>query len=272
MQRVRISTPVLLTVLSGLFVFSLQAQLVIDLDPQTVSQFDAYARKVEDGLNERWKGKKSFLAIEDDKAQLQKVLAGDFDIRQLPAGQPTEVTGGLIHDWAGDVFIRGVNIDQVLAVLQNFDSHKKIYPEVSDSRTVRRNGNDITGFWRVQRKGMVPVILDIEQEAHYEQVAPGKWICRAYARNIKEIETGLLSRGRKFPVGKGHGYLWRLYAYWSIESYNGGVLAECRTLSLSRNIPDGLTWAVGPYVQKQPQESLTSTLRETRRAVGGSPR
>jgi hypothetical protein len=248
----------------------LHAQLVINLEPQTVSQFESYARKVEASLDERWKGEKNFLSVEDDKAAKQRVLAGDFEIRQLPNGNPTGITNGLIHDWVGAVFIPKTSMERVLDILQNFDNHKKIYPEVADSRTIRRNGNDITGYWRLERKGMVPVILNVEQEAHYEQVAPGKWICRAYARNIKEVESGLFSRGRKFPVGKGHGYLWRLYAYWSLEIYNGGVLGECRTLSLSRDIPDGLGWAVGPYVQKMPQESLTSTLKETRRAASGA--
>ena len=138
---------------------------------------------------------------------------------------------------------------------------------MADSRTIRRNGNDLTGYWRLERKGMVPVILNVQQDAHYEQIAPGKWICRAYARNITEIDGSLFTRGRKFPVGKGHGYLWRLYAYWSLEPYNDGVLAECRTLSLSRDIPPGLNWAVGPYVQQMPQESLTSTLRQTKKAA-----
>jgi hypothetical protein len=263
--------PLLAVGLAGAIAFPLQAQLVITLEPQTVSQFENYARGVESKLNERWQGKKNFLSIEDDKAGKQRVLAGDFVIRQLPSGQPTGVTDGLIHDWLGAVYIPGASMERVLAVLQNFDNHKKIYPEVADSRTIRRNGNDITGYWRLERKGIVPVILNVEQEAHYEQIAPGKWICRAYARNITEVDGSLFTRGRKFPVGKGHGYLWRLYAYWSLESYNGGVLAECRTLSLSRDIPDGLAWAVGPYLQKMPQESLTSTLRETRRATAGVP-
>jgi hypothetical protein len=224
---------------------------------------------VEAGLNERWKGQKSFLSIEDHQQEKQKVLSGELVIKALPDGNPTEIKDGLIHDWLGAVFIPKTTMDRVLGVLQNFDNHKKIYPEIADSKTIGRNGNDITGYWRLERKGMVPVVLKVEQEAHYEQVAPGKWICKAYARNIREVDAGLFSRGQTYPVGKGHGYLWRLYAYWSLEEYNGGVLGECRTLSLSRDIPDGLGWAVGPYVKKMPQESLASTLNGTRRAASG---
>ena len=253
-----------LAVLVGLPV---QGQFVVKLQPETVREFERYAQSVEAQLNERWQGKRNFLAIEDDPVSLQKVLAGEFPIRELPNGSPIDVKDGLVHDWIGAVYIPNTGMERVLDVLRDFDRHKKIYPEVADSRTVRRNGEDVTGYWRLQRKGIVPVVLNVEQEAHYQQVSPGKWTCRAYARNITEVDTGLFTRGRKFPPGEGHGYLWRLYAYWSLESFRGGVLAECRTLSLSRDIPQGLAWAVGPYVQKTPYESLLSTLRETRKAV-----
>ncbi len=245
----------------------LRAQLVVKLEPQTISEFERYAQGVESKLAERWQGKKNFLYIQDDPAELQKVLAGDLFIKQLSAGQPTEVTDGLIHDWLGTVYIPHTTMERVMSVMRDFNNHKNIYPEVADSRTIRQNGNDVTGFWRLQRKGMVPVILNVEQDAHYQQISPGKWICRAYAKQISEVDTNLFTWGRKFPVGKGHGYLWRLYAYWSLEEFNGGILAESRTLSLSRDIPPGLAWAVGPYVQKMPQESLSSTLKETKKAV-----
>ncbi|MBV9225389.1 MAG: hypothetical protein JOY85_15255 [Acidobacteriaceae bacterium] len=244
-----------------------QGQFVTKLQPQTLSEFEHYAQSVEAQLEERWQGKKNFLALEDDPATMQKVLAGEFSIRELPNGSPVPVKDGLVHDWIGAVYIPHTSMERVLEVLRDFDRHKKIYPEVADSRTIRRNGNDVTGYWRLQRKGLVPVILNVEQDAHYQQLSPGKWTCRAYARNITEVDATLFLHGRKYPPGEGHGYLWRLYAYWSLENYRGGVLGECRTLSLSRDIPEGLAWAVGPYVQKTPYESLLSTLRGTRKAA-----
>ena len=240
---------------------------MVKLQPQTLSEFQRYAQSVEAQIDERWQGKKNFLAIEDYPAKLQEVLAGEFSIQELPNGSPVEVKDGLIHDWIGAVYIPHTSMERVLEVLRDFDSHKKIYPEVADSRTIRRNGNDVTGYWRLQRKGLVPVILNVEQDAHYQQVSPGKWTCRAYARNITEVDATLFKRGHQYPPGEGHGYLWRLYAYWSLESYRDGVLGECRTLSLSRDIPEGLAWAVGPYVQKTPYESLLSTLQGTRKAA-----
>jgi hypothetical protein len=245
--------------------------LVIKLKAETVAAFESYAGKVESQLEDRWRGRKNFLSLDDDPVEKEGVLKGGLSIKALPSGQPVSIPEGLIHDWTGAVYIQHTGVLQVIAILRDFDRHKKIYPEVADSRTIRQNGSDTIGYWRLQqRRGLVPVILEVEQAAHYEQPQPGKWICKAYAKDITEVDTSLFTRGRKFPPGEGHGYLWRLYAYWSLEDYAGGVLAECRTLSLSRDIPQGLTWAVGPYVQKMPQESLTSTLRETEVAVGKS--
>jgi hypothetical protein len=55
-----------------------------------------------------------------------------------------------------------------------------------------------------------------------------------------------------------------LYSYWTLEEVQGGVVAECRTLSLSRDIPQSLAWAIAPYVEKTPRDSLVSILNSTR--------
>ncbi|MBV8866056.1 MAG: hypothetical protein JO210_11725 [Acidobacteriaceae bacterium] len=249
-------------------VHRLEAQLVVKLSPETVAAFEAYTRQVESQLNERWNGQKKFLYIEDDPRNEQQVLSGELFIKQMSNGHPIEIKDGLIHDWLGAVYIPNTPVEKVITILEDFDRHAEIYPAVSKSHTLQRDENNVKGYWRLQQKrGLIPVILDVEEDAHYTRLAPGKWKGQNYARSITEVDTSLFTRGRKFPLGEGHGYLWRLYGYWSLESFKSGVLAECRTLSLSRDIPQGLAWAVGPYVQKMPQDSLTSTLKETRNAA-----
>ncbi len=247
---------------------ALDAQLVVKLSPQTVSEFDGYSQKVESQLKERWSGKANFLFIEDDPENRARVLAGNLFVRRMsPGEQPVSISGGLIHDWLGAVFIPNTTVERVVAVLEDFDHHKDFYHAVTDSHTLHRSDHDVTGSWHLEQKGLVPVVLDVEQEVRYSPLSPGKWKGQAYARKIIETDTGLFAHGRKFNLGEGHGYLWRLYSYWSLESINGGVLAECRTLSLSRDIPPALAWAVAPYAEKMPQDSLTATLKGTRKAA-----
>ena len=268
----QVFAPAMRFLLFAMFLFALarmplEAQLVVKLSPQTVKEFEHYVTTAESSLKDRWSGKQNFMSIEDDAEAKSQVLAGTLLVQRVGGSAPIEITDGLIHDWVGTVYMPNTTLDRVLKVLQDFDHHKDIYPEVADSKLISRHGNELTGYWRLQQKGVVPAVFNVQQDVSYQQVAPGKWKCQAYARNITEIDMSLFTRGRKFPLGQGHGYLWRLYAYWSLESYGTGVLAECRTVSLSRDIPPVLSWAISPYVDKMPQDSLTSTLKHTRDAA-----
>jgi hypothetical protein len=248
------------------------AQLVIHLQPSTLSDFEHYAARIESSLAARQEGKKLFLQIDESAADRDRTLAGEFLV-QAETSTPVEIPGGLIHDWRGDVFFPRTGVERVVDLLEDFNAHKTIYPQVTESAALHRKGNDVTGYWRLQQKAVIPIVFHVEQQAHYEEVSPGKWMGRCYARHIAEINSTLFGRGREYPNDEGHGYLWRLYSYWSLESRNGGVLAECRTLSLSRDIPAGLAWAVAPLVRKMPEDSLASTLKATRDAIakGGAP-
>ena len=76
---------------------------------------------------------------------------------------------------------------------------------------------------------------------------------------------GICSTG--WEGGKGGGYLWRLNSYWRFEERDGGVYLECESVSLTRDIPFGLGWAVGPFVTSLPRESLEFTLDTTRKTL-----
>lgn len=45
------------------------------------------------------------------------------------------------------------------------------------------------------------------------------------------------------------------------------MVVECRAISLTRDVPFGLGWAIEPIIQKLPKESLINTLEATRRAL-----
>jgi hypothetical protein len=55
--------------------------------------------------------------------------------------------------------------------------------------------------------------------------------------------------------------------YWSYEERDGGLYIEIESVSLSRSIPTGLGWAVGPFIQSVPREALEFTLEATRDAL-----
>jgi len=246
-----------------LVVCPLCSQFETKLEPDTAKAFEAYVKGAEAELNERWRGRAPFLSLDD-----KRLYKGALLIRPARSRNPEEIPDGLIHDWVGAVYIPNTSVSQVLAVLQDFDHHSKIYPEIIRSRLLKREANDISGYWRLERKQQfVPAVFDVQQDAHYEEIAPGKWICRAYANDIREVQDAGASKEKDYPLGEGLGLLWRMNAFWSIEAAGNGVLAECRTISLSRSIPSGMGWMIKPFIQNVPRESLTSTLQNTRKFV-----
>jgi hypothetical protein len=247
--------------------FPLRADILCQLKSSTLRRFNEYAAKVESQLEQRWSGNSPFLEVDANRSELDDVMHGDFAIRSVTGDDPLAVRDGLIHDWVGTVYIPNAKPADVVNVLQDFNRHKHIYPAVIDSRLLSRNGDTLEGYWRLEQKQVLTIDFDVYQKAHYEQVAPEKWICRAYARRISEVEHAGERDEHRFPDGEGHGYLWRLYAYWSIERKGNGTLAECRTISLSRDLPVMLGFLIKPFVHQMPRDSLAATLRDTRAAV-----
>ena len=72
---------------------------------------------------------------------------------------------------------------------------------------------------------------------------------------------------RRLTDGEEHGFLWRLHTYWSYEERDGGLYLQVEAVSLTRAVPRGLGWAIGPYVESVPRESLEFTLRSAVKAL-----
>ena len=68
-------------------------------------------------------------------------------------------------------------------------------------------------------------------------------------------------------MGQDSGYLWRLNSYWRFEQRPEGVYVQCESITLTRGIPFGLGWLVGPFVTSIPRETLAFTLETTRAAL-----
>ncbi|HEX4231195.1 MAG TPA: hypothetical protein VHZ07_21140 [Bryobacteraceae bacterium] len=245
----------------------LQADILCQLKPATLQSFNEYAANVESQLERRWSGHAPFLEVDGNRSERDGVMHGDFAIRSVTGDDPLSVPEGLIHDWVGTVYIPKARPSEIISVLQDFNRHKRIYPDVIDSRLLSRNGDTLEGYWRLEQKHVLTVDFDVYQKVRYEQVAPDKWVCRAYTRQISEVEHAGERDEHRFPDGEGHGYLWRLYAYWSIESEGNGALAECRTISLSRDVPAMLGFVIKPFLHQMPRDSLAATLRDTKAAV-----
>lgn len=255
--------------LIGLVFFSLPAfaQFMTHLSPETNRAFDEYTEKLEQKLAQASQSNGTCLTLDSEDAKRKKARSGELIIQSESGSGGIAVPDGIIHDWDGAMFISGVKVEKVLDVLEDFDKHKDRFPEVIASRTVERNDGTVRGYWRLRKKKVITVVLDVDQVTKHWQVHAGCWKTRAATTSISEIEDAGTPHERKLPPGEGHGFLWRLNAYWSLEQAADGVYVECRTVSLSRSIPFALRFVVKPFVESMPRESLVSTLEGVRKAV-----
>ena len=86
----------------------------------------------------------------------------------------------------------------------------------------------------MMKKQVFTVILNGEFDVQYRALGNNRWTVLSRSTRIAELDGD-----RELPPGRGRGFLWRLNSYWLIEPRPEGVYLECRTLSLSRDIPFG---------------------------------
>jgi hypothetical protein len=247
-----------------------------ELKAEAVRGFDRYVQLTEQRMQTELRPGGAFLWVDglpearrgDAYARLQRgqVVAGRLETR-VSEGR-VHTPGALIHHWVGTVFIPDASLQQVLTLLQDYDHHSEYYsPEVAKSKTLEHAGNEFKVYFRLMRKKIVTVVLDTEYEVHYEQLDATRAQSRSYSTRIAEVEHPGGPREIQLPPGDDHGFLWRLYSYWRFSDTGHGVYVQCEAISLTRDVPDGLGWLIGPFIESIPKESLEFTLQSTRAAV-----
>jgi len=250
-----------------------------DLEPRTVEAFNRYVQAAEAQIDAQLSSGAPFLWVErlppDRRATVAAQLrGGQVVIERLDAtGQsdgtkPISVPGGMIHHWIGTIFIPGVTLQQTLALEEDYDHQQEYFrPAVMRSRILRREGNDFVIELRLYKKKVITSILDTEHQVHYQMVDATHAWSRSRTTRIQEVDDAGEPGERLEPEGHDRGLLWRMNTYWRFEEKDGGTYVECQSISLTRDIPTGLGWLIGPYVNSVPRESLTFTLDATRAAI-----
>jgi len=245
-----------------------QTATVVQLKSHTKEAFAAYVREAEAAMEQTLSADAVFLWCDLELERTRQVREGNIVVQFWTGKGPVKVPNGLIHDWIGVALIPGATVEATLTLVQDYDNHKNIYkPEVVASRLISRHDNDFQVHLRFLKKKIVTVVLDTDHEVHYRPLDRARWICRSYTTRIAEVEDAGSPKERILPPDTGHGFLWRLYSYWRFQERDRGVYLECRAISLTRDVPFGLGWAIEPIIQKLPKESLIHTLEATRKAL-----
>lgn len=261
-------TTVIAAVLAGM----LAPAAVAELKPETLAAFESYVAGQEQRIRREEGSSQTFLSL-----PLVSAAPGEDALALLRRGEvlvekrgdsPIKVPYGLIHHWVGTALIPDASVDQVVDLVQDYDHLQRYYPsEVEQSRLLARNGDHYRIFLRLRRHYVVSVVLDSEYEVDRGRLDAAHQFSFSRSTRIAEISDPGSPREHALDAQHEHGFLWRLNTYWRFSQAEDGVLVQCEAISLTRGVPGGLGWLIGPLLQSIPRESLETTLRGTRAAV-----
>jgi len=272
-------TPALLPATGSLLAFLVLAIAIsaaAGSQSATAKTFDDYIHKTEARMSDELLNGPNFLWIdnlstEERSKAYEDLRAGRVAVENAHVSKTSSalpVPGGLIHDWKAIVFVPGVSLDEAIALLQDYNHDDDYFaPDVIASKLLSRDGEKFHVYLRLKRKYVVTAVFDTEYEVRYAKLNPTRAVSQSRSTRIEEIQNAGQSNEQKLAPGSDHGFLWRLNSYWRFEQANGGVFIQCQAISLSRDVPEGLGWAVKPFIEQIPRESLRFTLQATRSAL-----
>lgn len=242
-----------------------------ELKPATIAAWDRYVGETETRIARETADETRFLGIDfepgssaDVRDSLKK---GQVVVMKLTtddqAGKRLRVEDGLVHHWRGVVFIRGASVDQILSPATSVESHRQ--EDLEQSRVLSRDENGETVFLRLKKSAIVTVTYNTEHRVERHRYAPSKLVRFSRSTRIAELEDPGKPTEHEKPVGRDRGFLWRLNSYWRYEDVDGGVIAECESLSLSRPVPFALRLFVEPFIGRTAHESMMRTLDAVRK-------
>ena len=247
-----------------------------ELKSATVAAFDRYVRATEARMSPELQDESRFLHVDglpeaERRHHAAELAAGRLVIERLQSredGKEIDVPDGLIHHWVGVIFVPRGTAAAAVALLQDYNRHADIFkPAIDRSRVLEHEGDRYRVFMRFFMKKVVSVTIDSEHEARFTRASPSRAYSRVVSTRVQEVEHAGTPQEHQLPIGNDGGYLWRINSYWRFLERDGGVYVQCESITLSRDIPFGLHWIVGPFVTSIPRESLTFTLETVRRVL-----
>jgi hypothetical protein len=247
-----------------------------ELKAPTIAAFERYQRIAEATIETDVSSPDRFLHVfhgsAEDRAKADRQLRGGEvaveRLRVVDNGRRIEVPEGLIHHWIGSIFVPNVHLGTAVAVLQDFDQHAELFrPNIAQSKILEHDGDRFRLALRFYMKKIIAVTVDTESLAEFTPRGPDRETSAIRSVRVNEVENVGTPAERQKPDGHGGGYMWRMNTYWRFLERDGGTYIECEALTLSRNIPTGLGWLIGPVLTSIPRDMLTSALQATRRSL-----
>ena len=217
--------------------------------------FDTYVRTVEARIAAQHASGVRFIALPPTAQSQQKGPAIErIAVPQLP--------GAMLHHWRATQFVPGATAADLDRLLRNYSRYAALFaPQVEQAKAIAAPQGRFHVSMRVRQHHAITVVLDTDYDVTFSQLDPQHRYSTSRSTQIREIDAPGTPSEHALAPGQEHGFLWRQNTYWSYEERAGGLYVQVESVSLTRSVPTGLGWAIGPYIESIPRDSLEFTLR-----------
>ena len=232
----------------------LTPRLVAEPSPAAVAAFTTYARTVEFRLTQQHQSPNTFLILPSDPAELTRLRSGQLLIEQIATPSTSDA---LLHHWRATAFVPNATPAAFEQLLQNFSAYPHNFaPQIVSTTVLSRTATDTIVRLRTRQHHVITVVLDTTVDVTFASLDPAHGYSISRSTRVDQIS----------PAGD-DGFLYHLNTYWTYEQRDGGLYLQIESVSLTRSIPHGLAWAIKPYLESIPRESLIFTLTSARNAL-----
>jgi hypothetical protein len=251
-----------------MFVFTLPpARLLAEPTAAATAAFNSYVAGVEARLAREHASAGGILAPVDP-ARLQN---GELVVDDLKPARSKDLDGALLQDWRGTAFVPGAKAADFERVMKDFAAFPRYFsPQILQARAVSQHGDEYQVAMRVRQKHIITVVLDMDYDTTFARASVGG-ATRGYSisrsTRVTEIDAPGTPQERALAPNEDRGFLWRINNYWTYEARDGGLYIQVESVTLSRSAPAVVGWAVKPFIESVPRESLEFTLRSTSAAL-----
>jgi hypothetical protein len=232
-----------------------------------VAAYNSYVGALESRLAQQHRSQSGILASLDAPGEA-KLRRGELIVEKLTPANSAELPGAMLHHWRGTAFVPGTTAADFERLMKDFNAYPRHYaPQVMTAKVLARQGDHFQVVMRVRQKHIITVVMDTSYDVNFARLDARHEYSISRSTHISEIDSPGTAGERALTSSQEHGFLWRLNTYWSYEEQDSGLYMQIESVTLTRSIPRGLGWAVGPFVESVPRESLQFTLQSTYNAL-----
>ena len=264
MTRHKFSKFFVLPVIFGLSILGAATGCVAE-EPSAgaVAGFNSYVTGVESRLGQQHRSADAFHAPGALAAQSEtRLRGGELTVEELTPSGGTALPGALLHHWRGTAFAPGATTADFERLMKDFNAYPQNFsPQVLQAKVISQRGDSLQTMMRVRQRHVITVVMDTAYDVTFGRLDERHGYSVSRSTRISEIGSPGTDSERELGAKEEHGFLWRMNTYWSYEEKDGGLYMQVESVSLTRSIPRGLGWAVQPFVESVPRDSLEFTLR-----------